>query len=86
MTVHTHRFPCGAVAVETTQAVGRISITECVGPLPDVFRTMHYGPVIHLDPPPDNGTSVAGFHEFLTALRDASEKDAPAIAASAAIR
>lgn len=74
--VHTHRFPCGAAAVETTRAIRGISITECVGPLPDAFRTMHYGPVTHPEPPLDNGTSVAGFHEFLAALRDASE-DAP---------
>lgn len=79
-----HRFPCGVVAIETTQQeTGGINITECVGPLPDAFRTMHYGPVTHPESPTDNRTSVAGFHEFITALQDASEEDAPAIVAGA---
>lgn len=85
MATHTHRFPCGALVVETTRAIDGISITECVGPLLDAFRTMHYGPVIHPELPSDRA-SVAEFHEFLAALRDASEEDAAAIVAGAAIR
>lgn len=82
MTTYIHRFPCGALAVETTRAVDGISITECVGPLPDAFRTMHYGSVIHPAAPADR-TSVAEFHEFLATLRDASREDAAAIVAGA---
>ncbi len=83
--VKTHRFPCGAVAAETTRDFGDVSVTKCVGPIPDEFRTMHYGPVTHPELP-DGGGSDAGFAEFVNALRDASEEDAPAIVAGAAIR
>ncbi len=78
--VHAHRFPCGAVVAVSTRKIDGISIAECVGPLPDAFRTMHYGPVIHSELPPGGG-SDAGFHEFITALRDASEEDTSAIVA-----
>lgn len=78
-----HRFPCGTAAIEVTQKVGGINITECVGPLPDKFRMMSYGFVTHLDSPDGRG-SDAGFREFMDVLRAASEKDAPAIIAGAA--
>ncbi len=82
MIAHVHRFPCGTVAIETTRVSGGISITECVGPLPDMFRTMNYSPVTHPDQP-DGGGTDAGFREFVGALQAASEKDAPAIIAGA---
>lgn len=81
MRASVHRFPCGKVAIETTQQMDGISITKCVGPLPDNFRTMHYGPVIHHPDLPDGGGSDAGFGEFIAALRDASEDDAHGIVA-----
>jgi len=75
ISVHVHRFPCGATAVEATQEIDGIRITECVGPLPDKFRTMNYGSVIHSDMP-DGGGTDAGFREFMDVLRNASEEDA----------
>lgn len=76
-----HRFPCGGMAIETTQEMGGINITECVGPLPDRFR-MHYGSVTHPELP-DGGGSNVGFDEFIAVLRSVSEDDAPAIVAGA---
>lgn len=80
--VHVHRFPCGTAAIEMTQEIGGVRVTECVGPLPDKFRTMNYKPVIHPDLP-DGGGSDAGLREFMDALRAASDDDAPAIIAGA---
>ena len=77
--MRVNRFPCGTATIEVTQQMDGISITKCVGPLPDKFRTMHYRPVvIHPDLPSGVGSN-AGFEEFITALRNASEDDASGI-------
>jgi len=81
MSMRVYRFVCGTVAIEEMREESGISITECVGSLPDEFCTS-YRPVVHPSLPDSDGTDI-DFRKFLDVLRTVSEKDASLIVASA---